>query len=76
MSDPRPRSFRLEFSDQELSALHDLAARDGRSAASFVRHLIIRAADHAGVTWPIVADPRRRPAKVTRRPKARAKGAK
>lgn len=73
MSEQRPRSFRLEFSSEELETLHKLAARDGRSAASFVRHLIVRAAEDAGVKWPAVADARRRPAAPT---KARAKGRK
>ena len=71
MSGPRPRSFRLEFSDEELAVLQKLAATEDLSAASYLRTLISRAAGKAKLSWPEVEGSRSYKARA---PKKAAKG--
>ena len=70
MSGPRPRSFRLEFSDEELSILQKLAAGENLSAASYLRTLISRAATKAKLSWPEVEGSRSYKARATKPKKA------
>ncbi len=40
VSPVKPKQFAFTLSEEELRMLHELAARDGRSASNWLRHVI------------------------------------